>query len=128
MSSSRLLIDHQTVTLGYQSIASGSVVSGFRPGDECPDKTSVVSHQRAKRKKRRRRRGGGEEEGEAVRSGGAKGIKSCRGRAIEEEEKEEEKKKKEEEQEEEEVRSKRRTKKPKSNPKPKATTTATSYV
>lgn len=29
MSSSRLLIYHQTVTLGYQSIASGSVVSGF---------------------------------------------------------------------------------------------------
>lgn len=29
MSSSRLLIYHQTVTLGYQSIASGCVVSGF---------------------------------------------------------------------------------------------------
>ncbi|CAB1444545.1 unnamed protein product [Pleuronectes platessa] len=29
MSSSRLLTHHQTVTLGYQSIASGRVVSGF---------------------------------------------------------------------------------------------------
>ena len=29
MSSSRLLIHHQTVTLGYQSVAPGSVVSGF---------------------------------------------------------------------------------------------------
>lgn len=60
-----------------------------------------------KEKGRRIRRGG-----EAVRSGGAKAAGG----------------KQEEEEEQEEVRWTQRTTKPKSNPKPKATTTATSYV
>lgn len=28
---------HQTVALGYQSIGGGGSVSGFRPGEKCPD-------------------------------------------------------------------------------------------
>ena len=51
MSSSRLLIHHQTVTLGYQSIASGCVVSGFaretsvqtKP-QQCQRKTHTHTH------------------------------------------------------------------------------------
>lgn len=50
MSSSRLLIYHQTVTLGYQSIASGCVVSGFA------QETSVQTNpQQCQRKKKHTR-------------------------------------------------------------------------
>lgn len=80
---------------------------------------SFVSKDQIKGPKEKRRRRGGE--GEAVRSGGAKGMNSCRGKARR-------RGRGGEEEEQEEVRLKRRTKKPKSNPKPKATTTATSYV
>ncbi|KAM3596878.1 uncharacterized protein V6R79_022085 [Siganus canaliculatus] len=105
------------------------------PPDPCPPSIppshlplSFVSkdHTKGPKEKRRRRRRRG---GEAVRS---QRYEKAAGAKQEEEEEEEEEEEKKEEEEQEEVRSKRRTKKkkkqtkPKSNPKPKATITATS--